>query len=429
MARFNFNLRSPNAKEETPIHLIIRWQNKRLVYYTGETIHPDYWNKDNQRAKQTKKFLEYPEFNTRLDKIKETAKDVFRRYQNDNNNALPSPTELRKLLKIAFYKESADNTLFKFMDKRIEELKKDYKSKGKKINNLTVVNSYKQTNDVLIKYASHKNRRIDFDSIDINFYQDFIAYMQVEKEYSYNNIGKHIKNLKALLNEATERGLNKNLAYKSKHFKVVKEEIPAIYLTEDEIAELYDLDLSNNKRLERVRNLFIIGCYTGLRFSDLTNIKPTNFIKIRHNGTEYDALHIKMQKTGGDINIPLDTIVLKIKNKYKRKTENSLPEAYSNPKMNKYLKELCAEVDSLCKKVEITRTMAGKKESRMVEKFNLVTTHTARRSFASNMYKKGVPSITLMNITGHKTESAFLTYIRVTPEDHANKMFEIINNK
>jgi integrase len=117
--------------------------------------------------------------------------------------------------------------------------------------------------------------------------------------------------------------------------------------------------------------------------------------------------------------------VLKIKEKYKGITSNSLPPVISNQKMNEYLKDICKTVDSLKKKEEVIYTKGGSKVSSMVPKHKLVTTHTARRSFATNMYKQEVPTITIRKITGHKTESAFLRYIKATPSDHAAQMFEM----
>ena len=93
--------------------------------------------------------------------------------------------------------------------------------------------------------------------------------------------------------------------------------------------------------------------------------------------------------------------------------------------MNEYLKDICQEVDSLKKKEESVTYEKGKKVVTMVPRHKLVTTHTARRSFATNMYKRDIPSITIMKITGHKTESSFLKYIKVTPEEHAVKMYEM----
>lgn len=100
----------------------------------------------------------------------------------------------------------------------------------------------------------------------------------MEKNYSLNSIGTSVKNIKVFMNEAVERGLTRNLEFRNKKFKIIEEETENIYLSEDEIKKIYELDLSDNKRLDRVRDLFIIACYSGLRFSDLIQLRDENFI-------------------------------------------------------------------------------------------------------------------------------------------------------
>ena len=118
------------------------------------------------------------------------------------------------------------------------------------------------------------------------------------------------------------------MAYKSPRFKAISEESTAIYLSEAEITDLYNLDLSLRPAYERVRDLFIVGCWTGLRFSDFSRIEAKNIA----NG----KITIKTQKTGKTVSIPLHKNVLGIMAKYEGKTTNSLPPALSNQKMNDY---------------------------------------------------------------------------------------------
>jgi integrase len=174
---------------------------------------------------------------------------------------------------------------------------------------------------------------------------------------------------------------------------------------------MYSLDLSSNKRLDKARDLFIIGCYTGLRFSDLNQISPDNFI---NNGTQ---LKVKTEKTGEFVVIPLHRTVKEIVQKY----ENSIPDVLSNQKMNEYIKEV-AKLAELNERISISITKGGEKQSDVFEKWQLVTTHTARRSFATNMYLLDIPTISIMKITGHRTEKAFLLYIKITQEENANKL-------
>ena len=110
--------------------------------------------------------------------------------------------------------------------------------------------------------------------------------------------------------------------------------------------------------------------------------------------------------------------------KYSDKYPNNLPPTISNQKMNDYLKEIAKKVDSLKVPVEVEGIKGGLKTTEQKQKWELVTTHTARRSFATNVYKSGFPAISLMKITGHRTEKSFLLYIKVTPEENAHKLLD-----
>lgn len=213
------------------------------------------------------------------------------------------------------------------------------------------------------------------------------------------------------MNEAVDRKLTNNLQFKNKRFKTVEEPTETIYLTEAEISRLFNLDLFSNSRLEKVRDLFIIGCYTGLRFSDLVQLRNENISR------EGNLVRIRTQKTGEVIIVPLKSYVREILKKY----NGVPPQVISNQKMNDYLKELgkLAEIDE---SIIVTSTKGGVRQSETFKKWELITTHTARRSFATNAYLQNVPTISIMKITGHRTEKSFLKYIKISQEDNANKL-------
>ena len=273
--------------------------------------------------------------------------------------------------------------------KFIEELIQNTSKKPNTIKN------YKQALVKLQDFKKETRKPVDFENITLEFYNDFTKFLN-KKGYSTNSIGGFIKNVKVFMNEATDRGLNKNLEYLNKRFKVIEEHADTIYLTEVEILKLYELDLSNNERLEKVRDLFIVGCYTGLRFSDLEQVNRDNFIKGN------SQIKIKTQKTGETVVIPVHKFVKHINDKY----ESVLPNSISNQKMNDYLKEI-AQLAGLEDSVLISITKGGKRVQESFFKYELVSTHTARRSFATNLYLADVPSITIMKITGIKLKKPF----------------------
>jgi len=269
------------------------------------------------------------------------------------------------------------------------------------------IREYNATFRHLKNYAKGKNLYLDFKDIDLSFYNDWIEYLQGLK-LCQNTIGKKIMTLKIFLNAATEAGFNQYNHYKKRGFKILKEDAESIYLTEKEIQQLYELDLEGDS-LDKIRDLFIIGCWTGLRFSDWNKVTPENI--------KDGFLELKQQKTGGAVIVPLHPTVEAIIKKH----GGRLPKLMTNQKFNFFLKQVAekAELNDIIHKA-ITR--GGLKVTKAYKKHELVTTHTGRRSFATNLYKSGFPTLSIMAITGHKTEESFLKYIKVTPDEHAKKL-------
>lgn len=421
MAKFNFNLRKASSDRATAINLIIRWNNNRLMYSTRESIKPKFWETDKekknfQRAKETRQFPEYPEFNLRLDHIESTAKSAFRQFQNDRGGRQPSIEELKEILdiKLRDVEVKKKQNLFDFIEQYIEEAKGRTHSKtGKKLSRFTI-HMYKRSLETLRDFSTKYRIRTDFDTIDLTFYYQYLSYLTKDLQLANNTAGSRIRDLKIFLNDAVERGLNTNMAFKSKKFKKIVEDTYEIYLTETELQEMEELDLSWNKKLDRTRDLFILGCWTGLRFYDYTHLEKQNIGE--------DNIEIKTSKTGEPVVIPIHKSVRKILNKYKGVTHNSLPPSLSNVVMNKHLKELGKLIPSLHEEVKKTITKGGVFMEFYKKKYELLKTHTARRSFSSNAYKSGLSTITIMRITSHRTEQNFMRYIKLTPDEFANQV-------
>ena len=406
----SFYLKSPTATEPTSLYARICYFGIKMKYYPSIQIHPKFWNKEAQKARQ--KLEGYANFNRRLDDIARDAQNALTEFQNNNNGSIPTIKQIRELidLKLKDVPESKTQITFveffkKFVTESGSGLRLNVSSK--KPLSASTVQTYISTQKVFDDYISFTRKKLDFENIDLDFYQSFTTYLQKTKKQSVNSIGKHIKILKTVLNEATEAGVNKNTSFKSKRFIKVSEDSENIYLTESEINEIAKKDLTDKPHLERVRDLFVIGCYTGLRFSDFSILKKE---QIKDGYIETTQI-----KTDQPIVIPIHDEVKKIIAKY----NGSLPASVSNQKTNEHLRDITKDIESLQVPVPITFTKAGNKVTKSFEKWELVTTHTARRSFATNEFKAGTPSLTIMAITGHKTEKSFMKYIKVTPMEHA----------
>lgn len=262
------------------------------------------------------------------------------------------------------------------------------------------------------EFCKAKRKRYDFNDIDIKFYDEFVAYFTT-KDYSINTIGRHVKELKIIMRAAREEGLHDNNTIESRKFRVLTAEVENIYLTESEIKAIAGLNSSKDKHKDIARDVFLVGCYTAQRFSDYSTINEGN---IRTLESGQIVIDLKQQKTGNHVVIPMRPELQAILSKY----ENRLPKSYEQ-KVNKYIKEVAREA-GITDKLEVSYIENGEKKTRIVEKCELVKTHTARRTGATNMYLAGIPTIAIMKITGHKTEKEFMKYIKITEEQTAMEL-------
>lgn len=424
----NFNLRSKELNP-SPINIVIRYNGKRLVYPSNIKVDPAKWSINKQRLK-AKGCYE----NIQLSQFETGIIEVYNGLLTSNDSKEPTTQALKETLDIHFDRVNS-NPADKVVDflswksgiqiKNGKEvtvysyggfLATYQKETADKQNNKTgytfsknTVRNYHTAMTAVREFAEAKfeTRKISFDDINLDFYNDFTSYYRNERKLSPNTIGTYIKIIKAVLREADERGMKVNPAYKSKKFVTAAKETDAIYLTETELQEMANLDLSTDSRLERVRDLFLVGCRTGLRWSDFSNLTSEDF--------ETGAIRKRTQKQKGYVLIPIHPDVKLIMEKYD--TENRLPQPISNQKFNKYIKEVCRLVPSLQKSVSHMEHKGSSELHTKVKKCELVSTHTARRSFATNCYLKGVPTRVIMSITGHKKEEMFFKYIRMTPSD------------
>ncbi|HXP49869.1 MAG TPA: site-specific integrase, partial [Bacteroidia bacterium] len=272
------------------------------------------------------------------------------------------------------------------------------------------IKTYKSARTYLQGYEKKRNIKLDWNSFDLDFPADFKKYFHIDKDCADNTYNGAIKNVKVWLNEAYAKKINVYDHYKSKKYAVSNTPSDNIYLTAKEIDDLVALDLSHDKKLDRVRDLFVLACCCGLRYSDFSILREENFAGNR--------LRIKTSKTGAEVVIPLHPHIVAIKAKYKNEA-NGLPRSMSNQKFNEYLKQL-GKMAGITRNVNVHTYKGPKVTEETKQAWELISTHTARRSFATNLFKTKFPAISIMKITGHTTEKAFMRYIKVGLEENAD---------
>jgi integrase len=305
--------------------------------------------------------------------------------------------------------EVTKESLVKFRDRVVTELNLGLPAKAKEENlfmpyflqwakSETTKSRYNRfkiyTYNLLSEYFGKKQPT--FDDIDYTFCEDFIEWMS-DRDLCANTRGSHVKFVKAAMNEAFKNKLHQNEDFRS--FRKEVEQVDAIYLTNEEVTKVAQLPLCGSHAL--VRDIFIVGCHTGMRFSDYSMLSI--------NDISDGVIHFITKKCKTPVDIPAHPRVVEVLNRY----GGTIPKI-SGQKFNAYIKDVCKEAG-------INENVLVRKSGKHIrcEKWELVSSHTARRTGLTNMYKAGIPTYRCMMISGHKTEQVFLTYLRITQEENA----------
>jgi integrase len=382
---FYLNTNKADKKGRAPIILQCDHRGQRFKYFTGEKIDPRYWSK-SKTSYVKPSYNDDETLDNYLKSLVSKVEKIVRDAKTDDKT-LTIEFIQRKFLETA--NQKPDGSFLGLFDKYIAA-SKNTKTAG-------TIKNYENVKNALKDFSTEKEVILQFDLINYSFYEQYVDYLLTKKDFSNNTVGKHVKTLKSFLTWATENNYNRNLEYRK--FKVARESIEIVYLTDEELNSLYNFKLKD-KTLDQARDLFCFGCFTGLRFSDIATIEKNNISR--------DEIKVRTQKTKDIIVIPLIPKAAAILKKY----NNKLP-VFSNQKLNLYLKTL-AQNAKINQKVAIQRYRGAKREDSMSPKHELITTHTARRTFITLSLEKGIRPEVVMAITGHKDYKTFKAYIKIT---------------
>jgi integrase len=421
MATIKLLVRSKVKGRLAPISL--RFKNGKetdLMVVTDYKIYPEYWSNETQTIKQR---VHHTNAFTQQDKVNLEAKllDLKNLVLKSCNQktAQGSPVTREWLISLVNQQgkpQVEKVTLNMFLSSFIKEIESgerlyNHNNRTERYKSGTIRN-YKGFQEQFDQFQASINKKLNYDDITVDLYDRLVVFFN-KKKYSPNTIGRHIKNLKVIMRLSRDQGLHNNNEIDRKKFKSVKVPVQEIYLTENEVTKLYELDLTDKKEHEVARDVFLIGCYTAQRFSDYSRIKEEH-IRDLDNGTK--VIDIIQKKTGEQVIIPMKPELIALLEKYNYR----MPKTFEQ-KVNKRIKEVgkLAGISSTINKEEIK---GGLKVTRSVPKHDLIKTHTARRTGCTNMYLGGVNVIDIMKISGHKSEREFLSYIKVSKEETAHTL-------
>lgn len=418
MSTLRFTLRTDKADKnlKCPIELIYQISGQRKKIFLSDKLHEINWDAEDQEAiyvpvtKAKKLFkvelhkkldelilteTEIDQVNERIAELQTNIRDIETRFELDKiiYSAQMVMDKLKENRSGKTKKEDHKDFLFEFIDQYITEHTAT-REKGS-------LGVYKSVKNHLLAYQNDTGHQVRFDSIDYGFFQRFQSYLITKGKINNTTIAKALSTLKTFLGYARKNGIKVNESYRD--FMIKREKLGVVALNEQELNALLNKDLSDNKRLDRVRDIFCFSCATGLRFSDLEQLKWEHISE--------EEINLIVKKTKTELTIPLNVISAGILEKYK-KDQRPLP-MISGQKLNVYIKELCKLVD-IDTPLEIVRFRGTKREAKIYLKHELIHIHTGRKTFVTLSLEKGMSAEQVMAITGHLDYKSFKRYVDIT---------------
>ena len=400
--------------ENVPIRMRVNFASKRIEFTTGYRIDAAKWDSDKQRVRNgcTNKLKQSAsEINASLLGYYTEVQEIFKKFEVEE--IMPTPEQIKEAFN-ALHKpieevkprKSTPNAFYKVFDEFVRDCGRQ--------------NDW--TDSTYEKFAAVKNHLMNFrDGLTFDFFDekglnDYVTYLRDVKEMRNSTIGKQLSFLKWFLRWAFKKGLHQNNAYDSYKPKLKSTQKKIIFLTWDELNRLREFKTPSNKQaLERVRDVFLFQCFTGLRYSDVFNLRSSDI--------KGDHIEVTTVKTSDSLIIELNNHSKAILEKYKDvafEDDKVLP-VITNQKMNDYLKEL-AELAGIDEPIRQTYYKGNERIDEVTPKYALLGTHAGRRTFICNALALGIPPQVVMKWTGHSDYKAMKPYIDIADDIKANAM-------
>ena len=400
--------------ENVPIRMRVNFASKRIEFTIGYRIDAEKWDTDKQRVRNgcTNKLKQSAsEINASLLGYYTEVQEIFKKFEVEE--IMPTPEQIKEAFNALHNpieevtpRKSTSNAFYKVFDEFVRDCGRQ--------------NDW--TDSTYEKFAAMKNHLMNFgDGLTFDFFDekglnDYVTYLRDVKEMRNSTIGKQLSFLKWFLRWAYKKGVHQNNAYDSYKPKLKSTQKKIIFLTWNELNRLREFKIPSNKQaLERVRDVFLFQCFTGLRYSDVFNL--------RRSDIKGDHIEVTTVKTSDSLIIELNNHSKAILDKYKNvafEDDKVLP-VITNQKMNDYLKEL-AELAGIDDPVRQTYYRGNERIDEVTPKYALLGTHAGRRTFICNALALGIPPQVVMKWTGHSDYKAMKPYIDIADDIKANAM-------
>jgi site-specific recombinase XerD len=418
-----FNLVRPKARVSS-IRIKVSVSGAAIFLYPGKSIEVEHWD----HRKCFVKSYAGKSITTRLVRsLKQLEMDILDaidEYKNGNprltflelqeklNLLIDNP---RTKFNVTTHRSAGSKeTLIEFLDYFINDCKTGVRlSPKRQIIKSSSLATYITSRSYIKQFEEQEGRHLiltEFNQRDIDKISDFLI---IDCELAMNTHSKIMMDLLQVIKYAVHlKKLPPSRLIELK-FDTRREDTDSIYLTEAEILELLAIGDFKNQIEEHVRDVFVLGCFTGMRFSDYSTLDAKS---IRNNRLEF-----VQKKTGAKVTIPIHPTARQILEKYKF----TLPQVPPNNEFNRIIKLVGERLPSL--HVPFIKQITYKRERKQIQqmKYEFLQTHTARRSFCSNEYLRGTDPMVIMAISGHKSHKSFMRYIKVSGEQFADKLEQI----
>ncbi len=407
---YTFQLKEPKSKESTLIYFVVYFkdENKKFKYSTGEKIKPDEWDFIYKKPilKGISKSKQAVTINLQLNRYSDLFLETFGLYQRINE--ILTTVILKKVFDEHFKKTlKGKNIFFDAYDSFVEE-----KKKGKEWSEATI-KRYNNIKNILEDFEKKRKYKLTFSKINHSFHREFTNYCMDDLKHINNTYARNLGLFKTFMFWAINNKYTFNNTFME--FKKVERVITnQIALSLEDLIKLLNHEFESNK-LEKVRDVFVFACVTGMRFGEL-------FLISKSNVSETEILLKEDKDTNKQVrSIPLTAISKRILIKYDYK----LP-LIANQKQNEYIKEVFKELDYKHKVQRVT-TRGKENIKEEIEFYNRISTHTARRTFITMMKRQGKSDKLIAKITGHTDMKTLNQYYQVDDEQTKEAMDEVFD--
>lgn len=402
---------------KNPSHFYIRFYHSKDFDYTtkiGLLVNSKHWNNKLQRFKSiAEKIPNKEEYTTKLNNLKEF---IISEYNTSfSNGELITKGWLDNKVNKFNNRPSHDNDVsvffVPFVESYIEESKTRINPDSGKPLDIKTIRKYNTTLTRLKEFEEKHKTKLKHIDIGLDFFQNFVSFLSIDGGYKKTTMNKYISQVKMFCNEVKVKGYKYNPEYESKRFNIRRGKVIDTYLNHDEINKIFELEI-DDKRIDKIRDLFIIGLWTGLRVSDFSELER---LKISGN----NILISSTKKTEAPVKIPIHPQIKSVLNK----RNGNLPSFDLTPKSLENL--FNKEIKNICKDAKINKDIIGDlrdKESNrditgIYPKYKLISSHTCRRSFITN-HLGILPDNAIMTITTHSSVQQLYKYDKKTRDEH-----------